>query len=57
MQKNDEAFELRLTVKRLERENNDLLSLLNGRMHFAAVVDIVSVGIVAFILGHLVAYI
>lgn len=57
MQKNNEAFELRLTVKRLERENNDLLSLLNGRMHFAAVVDIVSVGIVAFILGHLVAYI
>ena len=56
MQKNDEAFELRLTVKRLERENNDLLSLLSGRMHFAAVVDIVSVGIVAFIFGHLVAY-
>ena len=56
MQKNDEAFELRLTVKRLERENSELISLLNGRMHFAAVVDIVSVGIVAFIFGHLVAY-
>lgn len=56
MQKNNEAFELRLTVKRLERENNDLLSLLNGRMHFAAVVDILSVGALAFLLGHLTAY-
>lgn len=57
MQKNDEAFELRLTVKRLERENSELISLLNGRMHFAAVIDIVSVGILGFIFGHLVAYI
>jgi hypothetical protein len=56
MQKNNEAFELKLTVRRLERENSDLLSMLNGRMHFAAVVDIVSVGVVAFIFGHLVAY-